>query len=67
MERASFRRLVHYLCPKLTEADIPKRTCMGDAILGKVERLDDIDMKNIDVSTSMSNIFPSSHSSSLNF
>jgi hypothetical protein len=50
VERASFRRLVAYLCPKLTEADIPKRTCMGDAILEKVERLDDIDKKNIDVS-----------------
>ena len=54
MERASFRHLVGYLCPKLTEANIPKRTCMGNAILEKVERLDDIDMKNIDVSTSMS-------------
>ena len=51
MERASFCRLVCYLCPKLTEADIPKRTCMGDAILEKVERLDDIDLKILDVSS----------------
>ena len=51
MERASFRRLVCYLCPKLTEFDIPKRTCMGDAILEKVERLDDIDLKILDVSS----------------
>ena len=51
MERASFRRLVCYLCPKLTETDIPKRTCIGDAILEKVERLDDVDMKIIDVSS----------------
>jgi hypothetical protein len=50
-ERTSFRRLVCYLCPKLTEADIPKRTCIGDAILEKVEKLDDIDMKIIDVSS----------------
>ena len=53
MEHTSFRRLLAYLCPKLTEADIPKRTCMGDAILEKVERLDDIDKKNIDVSKYM--------------
>jgi hypothetical protein len=57
-ERASFRRLVCYLCPKLLEADIPKRTCIGDAVLEKVEQLNDIDMKIIDVS---STIFPSSH------
>ena len=50
MERTSFCRLVCYLCPKLTEADIPKRTCMGNAVLEKVERLDDIDMKVLDVS-----------------
>ena len=50
MERASFLRLVCYLCPKLTEADIPKRTCMGDSILEKVERLDDIDLNIINVS-----------------
>ena len=51
MERASFHRLVHYLCPKVTEADIPKRTCIGDAVLEKVEKLDDIDMKIINVSS----------------
>ena len=57
MEHASFLRLVCYLCPKLTEADIPKRTCMGDAILEKVERLDDIDVKIIDVSSFFYHIF----------
>ena len=57
MERASFRRLVHYLSPKLTEFDIPKRTCIGDAILEKVERLDDIDMKIIDVSSRIYHLF----------
>ena len=57
MEHASFLRLVCYLCPKLTEADIPKRTCMGDAILEKVERLDDIDVMIIDVSSFFYHIF----------
>jgi hypothetical protein len=52
VERASFRRLVCYLCPKPTETDIPKRTCIGDSIQEKVERLDDIDVKIIDVSAS---------------
>ena len=54
VERASFRRLVCYLCPQLAEADIPKHTCMGDAILEKVERLDSIDLKILDVSSHFS-------------
>ena len=33
-----------------SQADIPKRTCMGNAILEKFERLDDIDMKILNVS-----------------
>lgn len=43
MERPSFLRLIRYLCPKLNASDIPKRTCIGDAVMEKVEKLDGID------------------------
>jgi hypothetical protein len=44
VERLSFLRLIHYLCQKLNTSDIPKHTCMGDAIMEKVEKLDKIDL-----------------------
>ncbi|KIL54387.1 hypothetical protein M378DRAFT_18934 [Amanita muscaria Koide BX008] len=40
---ASFLCLVHYLCPKFPITEVPKRTCIGDAVLAKAERLDEID------------------------
>ncbi|KAM6494942.1 hypothetical protein JOM56_009565 [Amanita muscaria] len=43
VERPSFLRLIQYLCPKLTMTEIPKRTCIGDAVLMKAERLDEVD------------------------
>lgn len=43
--------MVHYLCPKLDENNIPGRTCIGDAVLEKVVKLDSIDMELIAVST----------------
>ena len=50
IERPSFRRLVYYLNPKVKDTDIPKRTCMSDAVMHKVERLDDIDTTLVEVS-----------------
>jgi len=44
VERASFLRLIRYLCPKLNTSDIPKRTCVGDAVMEKVAKLDEIDL-----------------------
>jgi hypothetical protein len=44
VERPSFLRLVRYLCPKLNTSDVPKRTCMGDAVMEKVAKLDEIDL-----------------------
>ena len=44
IERPSFLRLIHYLCPKLNASDIPKRTTMGDMVMEKVEELDKIDL-----------------------
>ena len=40
----SFLRLIHYLCPKLNINDIPKHTCMGDVVMEKVAKLDEIDL-----------------------
>ena len=42
VERPSFLRLIRYLCPKLNTSDIPKRTCIGDVVMEKVEKLDGI-------------------------
>jgi hypothetical protein len=44
VERPSFLRLIRYLCPKLNINDILKRTCMGDAVMEKAAKLDDIDL-----------------------
>ena len=44
IECPSFLRLIHYLCPKLNASDIPKRTCMGDMVMDKVDALDKIDL-----------------------
>jgi hypothetical protein len=44
VERPSFLRLIRYLCPKLNTSDVPKRTSMGDAIMEKVVKLDEIDL-----------------------
>ena len=44
VKRSSFLHLINYLCPKLNTSDIPKRTCMGDAIMEKVAKLDEIDL-----------------------
>ncbi|KAF8621454.1 hypothetical protein AX15_007785 [Amanita polypyramis BW_CC] len=35
--------LVYYLNLKVKDTDIPKQTCMSDAVMHKVEHLDDID------------------------
>jgi hypothetical protein len=35
---------MHYLCPKLNISEIPKRTCMGDVVMAKVAKLDEIDL-----------------------
>jgi hypothetical protein len=44
VEHPSFLCLIHYLCPKLNATDIPKHTCMGNAVMEKVEKLDKIDL-----------------------
>jgi len=49
IERPSFRRLCHYLNPKLGESNILKRTAIGDAVADKIEWLDGIDWKLIAV------------------
>ena len=49
IERPSFRRLCHYLNPKLGESNILKRTAIGDAVADKIEQLDGIDRKLIAV------------------
>jgi len=41
--------MVLYLCPKLKDSDIPKRSCNADAISEKVEKLDIIDIDLIAV------------------
>ncbi|KAF8622375.1 hypothetical protein AX15_007067 [Amanita polypyramis BW_CC] len=43
IEQPSFQHLVYYLNLKVKDTDIPKQTCMSDAIMHKVECLDDID------------------------
>ena len=45
-----FRRLLCYNNPKLSDKDIPKKTCIGTAIDEKVLKLDDIDKELIAVS-----------------
>ena len=44
VECPSFLHLMHYLCPKLNISEIPKRTCMGDVVMAKVAKLDEIDL-----------------------
>ncbi|KAM6498412.1 hypothetical protein JOM56_006360 [Amanita muscaria] len=47
VDRPSLHRTIRYLCPKLNKSDIPGRTCIGNAVLEKVAKLDLIDMELI--------------------
>ena len=50
-----------YLCPRLKPTDIPKQTCMGDAISEKIARLDEINSQLIAVSIYLSIIMFQTH------
>ena len=50
IERPSFRRLLYYLNPKVKDTDIPKWTCLSDAVMHKIECLNDIDITLVAVS-----------------
>ena len=47
VECPSFLHLIHYLCPKLDTSNILKCTCMGNAVMKKVIKLDEIDLNLI--------------------
>ena len=49
MDRPSFRRLLLYTSPKLTDSEIPKRGCIGNAVMEKLTKLDEIDKKLISI------------------
>lgn len=40
-ERPSVRRLIRYLNPKVQDVDIPKKTCISEAVTEKARRLDE--------------------------
>lgn len=49
VERASFRRFVLYLNPKLKDTDIPHKSTIAEAVTKKGKILDDIDFAMIQV------------------
>ena len=49
VDRPSFRRLLLYTCPKLTDSDILKKSCIANAVMEKLSTLDEIDKKLIAV------------------
>ena len=50
MEHCSIHCTFQYLCPKLTDTDIPNKAFLADAILTKVHKLDGIDKQLLLVS-----------------
>jgi hypothetical protein len=42
VERPAVRGLISYLNPQVDEGLIPKKTCMADAVMTRVERLEDL-------------------------
>lgn len=50
IDRPSFRRLLLYVQPKLADGDIPKHTTMANMVLDKIARLDEMDIKEFEVS-----------------
>ncbi|KIL54969.1 hypothetical protein M378DRAFT_18373, partial [Amanita muscaria Koide BX008] len=58
VERPAFHRLMLYLNPKLKDQDIPKRTCISNAVSDKIHKLDEIDMNlTADIPSLISVIF----------
>ena len=47
------RRFIQYLNPKQKDTDIPKQTCMGEAVLKAVGRLDIVDAQLVSVCIKM--------------
>ena len=50
IEQLSFWCLLYYLNPKVKDTNIPKQTCLSDAVMHKIECLDDIDITLVVVS-----------------
>ena len=51
VERPAVRGLISYLNPKIEDEAIPKKTCMADTVNTNVEKLDNITIELIKVST----------------
>ena len=49
MDRPSFHRLLLFTSPKLTDSEIPKKSCMANAVMAKLTKLDEIDKELITV------------------
>ena len=52
MERPAVRGFISYLNPKVEDEAIPKKTCMADMVMTKVEKLDSLTIELIKVCNS---------------
>lgn len=53
MDWPSCHRLLLYTCPKLTDSEIPKKSCITNAVMEKLTKLDKIDKNLIAVRASL--------------